>query len=73
MEPNVDQFILIADLQDFGYKNFSLDMWRTAIEVANVSSSFANLPFQYMFSMRVFRILVMNSSSVFSFIYGTIK
>lgn len=36
MTPNVDMFLVIMDLEDFGYKNFSLDIWRTAIEVSAV-------------------------------------
>lgn len=38
MTPNVDNFLVIMDLEGFGYKNFSLDMWKSAIEVSGVSS-----------------------------------
>lgn len=45
MSANVDQFIIIFDMADFGYKNFSLDMWKACIEVSGVSQHFNLIDF----------------------------
>lgn len=37
MKPNVDAMIVILDLVDFGYANYSFEMWKSAMEVATVS------------------------------------
>ena len=62
MTPNVDMFLVIMDLEDFGYKNFSLDTWKTAIEVSAM-----------LFSQRVHKVWVLNSGVIFSMIYATVK
>ena len=62
MKPNVDQFIMVLDLKDFGYANFSLEIFKAS---ANITGT--------LYSGRMAKAVMLNSSTFFSWTWSSMK
>jgi hypothetical protein len=62
MKANVDQFIMVVDLKDFGYSNFSLETFKA---IANITGT--------LYSGRMSKAIMLNSSTFFSWTWSSIK
>lgn len=62
MKANVDQFIMVVDLKDFGYSNFSLEVFKA---IANITGT--------LYSGRMSKAVMLNSSTFFSWTWSSIK
>ena len=72
MKPNVDQYLIVCDMLNFGWSKFNMEIMKACIEVSGVSFFFPSF-FQTLYSQRVYKVLVLNPGYVFSMMYSSVK